>query len=97
MGNTIPVNVAISSKKATKMKQTNLSLIWILSILCLSPKSVQSQYKQTVHRAPGKWEIPISEPGSYDKVGATYILTKDIASPKSAIFLGKDVTLDLNG
>jgi len=39
----------------------------------------------------------VSEAGCYDKAGATYILTNDITSERSAIFLGKDVTLDLNG
>jgi hypothetical protein len=41
--------------------------------------------------------IPVSAPGSYAKAGAVYMLTNDIVSEKSAIFLGKDVTLDLNG
>lgn len=41
--------------------------------------------------------IPVSAPGSYDKPGAVYKLTNDIVSERSAIFLGKDVTLDLNG
>ena len=79
------------------MKQTNLSLIFILSIFYLSPNPVLAQYNQGVHRTPGIWEIPVSGPGSYDKPGATYVLVNDIYSPKSAIFLGKDVTLDLNG
>jgi hypothetical protein len=42
-------------------------------------------------------EIPVMAPGCYDKPGATYVLVNDITSPKSAVFLGKDVTLDLNG
>jgi hypothetical protein len=79
------------------MKKINITLIWILSVLSLVPNTVLSQYKQSVHRAPGIGEIPIGKPGSYDKIGATYILTNDISSPKSAIFLGKNVTLDLNG
>ena len=41
--------------------------------------------------------IPISKPGSYGQAGAVYKLTNDIVSEKSAIFLGKDITLDLNG
>jgi len=79
------------------MKKINITLIWILSVLSVVPNTVLSQYKQSVHRAPGIGEIPIGKPGSYDKIGATYILTNDISSPKSAIFLGKNVTLDLNG
>ena len=41
--------------------------------------------------------IPVTAPGSYGQAGATYRLTRDISSATSAIFLGKDVTLDLNG
>ncbi len=39
----------------------------------------------------------MSEPGNYCDPGATYILVNDISSPKSTLFLGKDITLDLNG
>ena len=56
-----------------------------------------SQYKITRHRAPKSDEIPISQPGSYDNPGARYILVNNITSERSTIFLGKDVTLDLNG
>ncbi|MCY3022849.1 MAG: hypothetical protein NTW87_28040 [Planctomycetota bacterium] len=48
-------------------------------------------------RAPAAGEIPIDQPGCYAQAGATYILTKDITSPTTAVFLGKDVVLDLNG
>src|SRR5690554_1554065 len=44
-----------------------------------------------------KGTIPVSAPGSYDQAGAVYQLTQNIESDRSAIFLGKDVTLDLNG
>jgi hypothetical protein len=77
------------------MKKIVLAFIVILPIICLS--SLQAQYKQPVHRSPEKGEIPVSEPGSYDQLGAYYILTSDISSPKSTLFLGKNVTLDLNG
>ncbi len=49
------------------------------------------------HRTPAPGEIAVSKPGSYAVAGTTYILVNDISSPKSAIFLGKDVTLNLNG
>src|SRR5690349_11232377 len=42
-------------------------------------------------------EVPVTTPGSYAVPGTTYRLTNDITSAGSAIFLGKDVTLDLNG
>ena len=51
----------------------------------------------TLHRHPTGNEVPVSAPGSYAKPGTTYMLVKDITSATSTIFLGKDVTLDLNG
>ena len=56
-----------------------------------------AQYSVTKHRQPTGNEIPVNSPGSYAKPGATYVLVKDITSAQSTIFLGKDVTLDLNG
>ncbi len=49
------------------------------------------------HRIPSEGEIPVSKAGCYDLPGATFVLTNDISSPRSTIFLGKDITLDLNG
>jgi hypothetical protein len=79
------------------MERINITLIWVISFLCITPNPILSQYSQTVHRAAAKGEIPVGKAGSFDKIGASYILTNDISSAKSAIFLGKDVTLDLNG
>ena len=56
-----------------------------------------AQYSVTRHRLPVGNEIAVSAPGSYAKPGATYILVRDITSAQSTVFLGKDVTLDLNG
>lgn len=41
--------------------------------------------------------IPVTEAGSFMEPGTTYRLMNDISSKHSAIFLGNDVTLDLNG
>ncbi|MFC1537323.1 hypothetical protein ACFL4P_00690 [Gemmatimonadota bacterium] len=41
--------------------------------------------------------VAVTGPGSYGEPGTTYMLTGDITSETSAIFLGNDVTLDLNG
>ncbi|MBK8088854.1 MAG: Ig-like domain-containing protein [Chitinophagaceae bacterium] len=57
----------------------------------------EAQYTPSQHRLPKDNEVGVSAPGSYAKAGTTYMLTKNITSAKSAIFLGKDVTLDLNG
>ncbi|MDF9796250.1 hypothetical protein OKW21_001513 [Catalinimonas alkaloidigena] len=56
-----------------------------------------AQYTQPEPQVITANVIPVSEPGSYGKAGATYMLTSDISSDRSAVFLGKDVTLDLNG
>jgi len=61
------------------------------SVLMFSPV-VQSYGKILPERV-----IPVSAPGCYDQAGAIYMLTNDIYSERSAIFLGKDITLDLNG
>lgn len=54
-----------------------------------------AQYTQPEPQVITANVIPVSEPGSYGKAGATYMLTSDISSDRSAVFLGKDVTLDL--
>lgn len=41
--------------------------------------------------------VPVTRPGSYEVPGTTYRLENDITCERSALFLGKDVTLDLNG
>lgn len=56
-----------------------------------------AQQKPVIHRALAPGEIPVSKPGYYGDPGSTYVLTNDIVSKRSAIFLGRDVTLDLNG
>ena len=56
-----------------------------------------SQYVQPAHRDPLPGEMKISAPGFYGEQGKTYVLINDISSDRSALFLGKDITLDLNG
>jgi hypothetical protein len=67
--------------------------------LILIPSFVFSQNLKfsKKHRLPLDNEIPVEKAGSYGIQGAAYILVNDITSPQSAVFLGKDVTLDLNG
>jgi len=55
------------------------------------------QFADYGHKALPEGVKEISGPGYYGKEGTTYMLTQDITSDKSTIFLGKDVTLDLNG
>jgi hypothetical protein len=66
-------------------------------LVSLFPGKVTAQYIHTGHKPLSDGEIGIDKPGCYATTGATYMLVKDISSPRSAIFLGKDVTLDLNG
>ena len=54
-------------------------------------------FAETPHRELEEGEVPVTEPGYYGTPGTTYVLMNDISSPKSAIFLGNNVTLDLNG
>lgn len=79
------------------MRKITIPLVAVLIFFCVVSSPVIAQYTQTIHRAPVPGEIAVSEPGSYDTPGANYILVNDVSSPKSTLFLGKDVTLDLNG
>ena len=79
------------------MKRYKSMIFLTLCLMCLFSISVSAQFSLSEHRDPFPGEIPVSKPGSYDKPGATYILVNDISSPASTLFLGKDVTLDLNG
>ena len=51
----------------------------------------------TVHRPLAPGAIAVTAPGNLDKPGATYQLMNDVTSETTALFLAKDVTLDLNG
>jgi hypothetical protein len=68
-----------------------------LLAFCLLPFESSGQYVPELHRIPSMGEIPVSEAGSYGIPGATYVLVNDIKGIGSTLFLGKDITLDLNG
>ena len=51
----------------------------------------------TTHRPLAPGAIAVTAPGNLDKPGATYQLMNDVTSETTALFLAKDVTLDLNG
>jgi hypothetical protein len=78
------------------MKESNYIILYIAAIIVL-PFTLNAQYKTVEHQVPSGGIIAVQDPGSYDQAGATYMLTQDIVSAQSAVFLGKDVTLDLNG
>jgi len=89
---------------------TNCPLV-VLACLCAAAQAVGAEpYKEPAgpwngaakpitSRAPeaGGKKVPVDKPGFYAQEGATYVLTKDISSPMTPFFLGKDVVLDLNG
>lgn len=54
-------------------------------------------YHEVEPRALQVGEIAVTGPGIYATAGKTYVLTRDISAAGSAIFLGKNVVLDLNG
>lgn len=86
---------------ANRRKYLMFSLPGIRFIYCLimslAVTTSFAQYKPVGHRMPENFEIPVFGMGSYAEAGRTYILMNDISSDKTTLFLGKDVTLDLNG
>lgn len=80
------------------MKKATASKLSLITVLLIAGFSVgYGQFKQTEHRVPVAGEVPVSTPGFYGEAGKTYVLVNDLKSVKSTLFLGKDVTLDLNG
>lgn len=75
----------------------SFNFLFIITATLIEPMSLKSQYVQHDHKSLPQGVMPVTRPGSYDKSGATYMLQNDIHAERSAIFLGKDVTLDLNG
>lgn len=53
--------------------------------------------QKITHRSIIGDEVAVRIAGSYAEVGVTYVLENDISSERSTLFLGKDITLDLNG
>jgi hypothetical protein len=72
-------------------------LCHLIAIFFLYSFTVIAQYNQPEHRLPHDGEIAVDKPGYYGISGASYILMNNIRSDMSAIFLGKDITFDLNG
>ncbi|MCZ7646961.1 MAG: right-handed parallel beta-helix repeat-containing protein [Planctomycetota bacterium] len=67
-------------------------------MLLLACAAARAEYAPTAPRTTLKdGEIGVSAPGVCAQRGATYVLTQDITSPTSGLFLAQNVTLDLNG
>ncbi len=58
---------------------------------------LNAQYRQTTPAELPEGVVAVEGPGSYGEAGTTYMLSGDISCDRSTLFLGKDVTLDLNG
>ncbi len=69
----------------------------IINIARGTLREVPSEPGEMPHRAPAEGEVAVSGPGSYAEPGVTYVLTRNISSARSTVFLGNDVVLDLNG
>lgn len=69
----------------------------MLFLAWLIPCTGSAQYQETRPRPVSGNEVAVSEAGSYVQEGTTYLLTRDITGTGSTVFLGKNVTLDLNG
>ena len=81
-----------------RMKKTISTILNLITVLLIAGLSKgYGQFKQIEHRVPATEEIPVNTPGFYGEPGKTYVLVGDLKSVKSTLFLGKDVTLDLNG
>ena len=79
------------------MDRNKLHFFTIMMLFSFASEGLFAQYRQQDHKTLNDEAIAVTRPGSYDRAGATYVLTQDISGVKSTLFLGKDVTLDLNG
>jgi len=69
----------------------------IIAVLFISHLTANAQYRESDHKKLPDGVMAVTAPGNYGNPGSTYMLTNDISSDRSTLFLGKDVTLDLNG
>lgn len=74
-----------------------MKLFSLLFVVLISMSNCFAQYQPVSHRKILSNEVAVKAAGGYSKSGTTYVLANDISSETSSIFLGKDVTLDLNG
>ena len=78
------------------MKQQGVTNV-IIAVLFMFHLSANAQYREADHKKLPDGVIVVTSPGNYGEPGTTYMLTQNISSDRSTLFLGKDVTLDLNG
>ncbi len=75
---------------------STLSAVLLSSVVSLAA-AAEPVWQQTKPRTLQPGEVAVTGPGVYAEAGKTYVLTQDVTAPASAIHLGKDVVLDLNG
>lgn len=76
---------------------TKCARILATIVFLLSVRSSHAAFQETKPRDLQPGEIAVQAPGMCAEQGKTYVLTADISSPATALFLGNNVTLDLNG
>jgi len=75
-----------------------LAMLVLAGLLASAPCAAAfGAYKQAQPKPVPAGAIEVTEPGMLSKAGATYVLTKDISSDRTALFLASGITLDLNG
>lgn len=78
-------------------QKTSATALSLLGAILLFSSQASAAYKATKSRNLKRGEIAVTQPGSYAQARKTYVLTRDITSATTPIFLGKNVTFDLNG
>jgi hypothetical protein len=81
--------------RSKHLRTETLRLALLLSLCCAG--ILTAEYRQGGHYQLPDGAVAVDGPGCYDQPGVTYMLTGNVSSRASGIFLGKDVTLDLNG
>ncbi len=81
--------------KRNRFGSRPLRLAFLLSLCCAG--YLAAEFRQSGHYPVPDGAVAVDGPGCFDQPGVTYVLTGNVSSPASGIFLGRDVTLDLNG
>ncbi len=82
---------------AEGLSRPGVPLSEFVDVFTLMGEQETGSYRPVAHKPVPEGALPVDGPGSYARPGATYMLTRDISGVRSVLFLGKDVTLDLNG
>lgn len=82
---------------AEKISLLDTGLSGDVDIYALEEGTETGHFTPVAHKPLPEGVIPVNSPGSYARQGATYMLAGDVSCARSALFLGKDITLDLNG